>query len=175
VGVGQSEVEVAALADTTIVVLAPGMGDAIQAAKAGILEVADVFVVNKADRDGADLTVRELRAMVSHGRREDAAPGSWRQPIVTTVATTGQGLPELLDAVGAHQAWLDGDGRREQRRHRRHAAEIEALAWQTWHRQWFDGARPTGLLAGLARDVEEGRTDPYAAAAELIRTWRDTP
>ena len=175
VGVGQSEVEVAALADTTVVVLAPGMGDAIQAAKAGILEVADVFVVNKADREGADTTVRELRAMVSLGRREAAEPGSWRPPIVTTVATAGEGLSELLAAVAAHQEWLDADGRREQRRARRHAAEVEALAWQTWHTQWFDGAQPTGRLAQLAREVEEGRTDPYAAAAELIRAWRASP
>ena len=92
VGVGQSEVEVAALADTTVVLLAPGMGDGIQAAKAGILEVGDVFVVNKADRDGADATVRDLRHMISLGDRTE--PGLWRPPVVKTVAAQGLGRSE---------------------------------------------------------------------------------
>src|SRR4051812_35556887 len=93
VGVGQAEVEVASLADTTLVLVAPGMGDAIQAAKAGILEVADVFVVNKADRDGADQTVRDLRNMQALGERRE--PGDWRAPIVKTVASRGEGVDEV--------------------------------------------------------------------------------
>ena len=177
VGVGQSEVEVAALADTTVVIVAPGMGDAIQAAKAGILEVADVFVVNKADRDGADLTVRELRAMVTHGRHEaapGAEPASWRQPIVKTVASRGEGIGELLEALESHRTWLEGSGGIALRRARRHAAEVEALAWQRLHSRWFDGARPTGELADLADAVALGRLDPYAAADELLRRWRES-
>src|SRR5690349_22972125 len=91
VGVGQSEVEVMGLADTTVVLLAPGMGDGIQAAKAGILEVADVFVVNKADREGADQTVRELKHLIALGRRGSAGP-SWRLPVICTVATRADGI-----------------------------------------------------------------------------------
>ena len=101
VGVGQSEVEVAGTADTTVVLLAPGMGDGIQAAKAGILEVADVLVVNKADREGADRTVRDLRHAASMGAGAD--PGGWRVPVVRTVATDGTGVDDLLAAVEAHR------------------------------------------------------------------------
>ena len=109
VGVGQSEVEVAAAADTTVVLLAPGMGDGIQATKAGILEVGDVFVVNKADRDGAHETVRELRhalSLAADVRTRPADPDEWTQPILLTVASTGQGVPELVDALAAHRSWL---------------------------------------------------------------------
>src|SRR5205823_1126785 len=105
VGVGQAEVEVASLADTTVVLVAPGMGDAIQAAKAGILEIADIFVVNKADRDGADQVARDLRYMQSLGGRHSAA-GAWRAPIVKTVASTGDGMPDVLAALDKHREWL---------------------------------------------------------------------
>ena len=107
VGVGQSEVEVAGLADTTVVLLAPGMGDGIQAAKAGILEIGDVFVVNKADREGADQTRRELRSMITLC---DRATGSWKPPIVSTVARAGTGLDELAAALADHRAWLEETG-----------------------------------------------------------------
>src|SRR3954464_2734709 len=107
VGLGQAEVEVAATADTTLVLLAPGMGDRIQAAKAGILEVADVLVVNKADRDGADQTVRDLRAMQALGGRH-SEPGAWRPPICKTVASreTDSGIDEVLAKIEAHRQWL---------------------------------------------------------------------
>lgn len=173
VGVGQSEVEVASLADTTVVVLAPGMGDAVQAAKAGILEVADVFAVNKADRDGADLTVRELRSMIAHGRRGDER-ARWRPPVVTTIASARQGMTDLLDAIDAHQAWLAESGEHEDRRRRRLAAEIEALAWQALHGRWFDGTTPTGSLAAVVADVVDGRADPYRAAAALLAPLNET-
>lgn len=97
VGVGQSEVDVVKLADTTVVLLAPGMGDGIQAAKAGVLEIADVFVVNKADREGADATVHDLKQMISLVRREIRGP-SRRQPIVRTVASRGEGVGDLVRA-----------------------------------------------------------------------------
>src|ERR671915_505422 len=111
VGVGQSELEVASLADTTLVLLAPGMGDGIQAAKAGILEVADVLVVNKADRDGADQAVRDLRYMLSLGGRH-SEPGHWRPPIVKTVASrdTDNGIDEVLEKIEAHRQWLESSG-----------------------------------------------------------------
>src|SRR5438270_163373 len=104
VGVGQAEVEVASLADTTVVLVAPGMGDAIQAAKAGILEVADVFVVNKADREGADATARDLRHMLSLGERRD--PESWQPPIIKTVMSRGEGVDDVVAALDAHHEWL---------------------------------------------------------------------
>jgi len=104
VGVGQSEVEVAGLADTTLVLLAPGMGDGIQAAKAGILEIGDIFVVNKADREGADATVRDLRHMISLGDRSQ--PDLWRPPVLKTVAARGEGIGELMAAIDDHLAWM---------------------------------------------------------------------
>lgn len=108
VGVGQSEVEIAAQADTTVVLLAPGMGDGIQAAKAGILEIGDLFVVNKADRDGADATARELNHMLGLGEARE--PGAWRPPILKTVAARGEGVDEVVEALEKHRAWLGEHG-----------------------------------------------------------------
>jgi LAO/AO transport system kinase len=162
VGVGQSEVDIVALADTTVVLLAPGMGDGIQAAKAGILEVADVFVVNKADRDGADETVRDLKHMISLGRRQ-AGP-SWRQPIVRTVASAGQGVGELTEALDAHGEWLSSHGELSARRARRAEREIEAIAVAALRSRLGVGQE---ALAGLARRVAAGELDPYAAADRL--------
>lgn len=109
VGVGQSEVDVVNAVDTVILVLAPGAGDGVQAAKAGILEIADIYVVNKADRDGAEGVVRELRSMIGLGA---SSASSWTPTILTTTATTGQGLPELVTAVTAHQKWANESGDR---------------------------------------------------------------
>ena len=164
VGVGQAEVEVASLADTTIVLLAPGMGDAIQAAKAGILEVADVYVVNKADRDGADNTVRDLRNMISQG---DGPHGGWRPPIVKTVAARAEGVEELLDRLDEHWEWLASSGELGRRRSARAAAEIEAIAVTALRERLGDLHQGT-LLDTLADEVVAGKTDPYAAADRLV-------
>ena len=161
VGVGQSEVDIVSLADTTVVLLAPGMGDGIQAAKAGILEVADVFVVNKADRDGADQTVRDLKHMISLGRRETGP--SWRQPIVRTVASAGEGVDDLVAALDGHRDWLESHGELAARRVRRAEREIEAIAVAAL-RARLGGVRGGEALAKLAKQVAEGDTDPYAAA-----------
>ena len=169
VGVGQSEVEVAALADTTCVLLAPGMGDAVQAAKAGILEVGDVYAVNKADRDGADTTVRELRHMLSLAPSRE--PGDWRPPVVKTVASRGEGVQELLDAMEAHQAWLADTGTLAWRRRRRAAEEIEAITLAALRLRLGDLHGDTHLDA-LAAQVVEGNLDPYAAADRLIEALR---
>ena len=107
VGVGQSEVEIAGLADTTLVLLAPGMGDGIQAAKAGILEIGDIYVVNKADRDGADQVRRDLRSMLALAERPE---GAWRPPIVKTVAAKGEGLDEVAAEIARHHDWLESSG-----------------------------------------------------------------
>lgn len=164
VGVGQSEVDIVALADTTVVLLAPGMGDGIQAAKAGILEVADVFVVNKADRDGTDQTVRDLKHALSLGRRERGP--SWRQPVVRTVATLGTGVDELLTALDGHHSWLVAQGELEARRIRRAAREIEAIAVAALRARLGEVAGGEAL-DGLAKRVVAGETDPYTAADQL--------
>ncbi|HET9653886.1 MAG TPA: methylmalonyl Co-A mutase-associated GTPase MeaB [Kineosporiaceae bacterium] len=167
VGVGQSEVEVAGLADTCIVLLAPGMGDGIQAAKAGILEIGDVFVVNKADRDGADHTVRDLRHMITFGA-ETRHPGDWRPPVLKTVAARGEGIDEVVAALADHHRWAGDGGQLHRRRHRRAAGEIEAIT-VTALRERLGDLRDGHLLDDLAADVAAGRTDPYTAADRLLR------
>jgi LAO/AO transport system kinase len=164
VGVGQAEVEIASLADTTIVLLAPGMGDAIQAAKAGILEVADVYVVNKADRDGADNTVRDLRNMISQG---DGPHGGWRPPIVKTIAAKGEGVDELMQRLDEHWEWLSSSGELATRRTARAAAEIEAIALTALRERLGDLHAGTALDR-LAGEVVAGTIDPYAAADQLV-------
>lgn len=142
VGVGQSEIEIAAVADPTVVILNPGAGDAVQAAKAGLLEVADIVVVNKADRDGANQTIRDLRAEIT-------------APIVSLIAARGEGVPELVEAIDAHRR---ADSRA--RRLARARAQILSLA-QTRLRTHPD-------LHRLAESVADGRDDPYTAAERLL-------
>ncbi|WP_122261117.1 methylmalonyl Co-A mutase-associated GTPase MeaB [Ornithinimicrobium cerasi] len=170
VGVGQSEVEVAGLADTTVVLLAPGMGDGVQAAKAGILEVADVFVVNKADREGADATVRELRHMISLGDRTE--PHLWRPPVVRTVADRGEGVEEVLESLEAHRAWMEEHGELERRRQLRARHEVEALALAEL-RSRMTGLHGDGALDAAVEEVVAGRLDPYAAADRVVASLAD--
>jgi LAO/AO transport system kinase len=165
VGVGQSEVEIAAQADTSVVLLAPGMGDGIQAAKAGILEIGDVYVVNKADRDGADATARELNHMLGLG--ESRGPGDWRPPIVRTVASRSEGIDEVVEALEKHRAWMDERGVLADRRRERAAGEIENIAL-TALRARIGDLRGDQHLSALAQRVCEGALDPYAAADDLI-------
>ena len=160
VGVGQSEIDVAAACDSCAVLFAPGMGDGIQAAKAGIIEIADLFVVNKADRDGTSSLVRELRTTV--GLPE---PGGWRVPIVQAVATTRAGIDELWATVVEHRSWAEASGAWEQRRLARAGAEIQALALGQLRRRL---STATGPAARLAAAVRDGSLDPYTAADELV-------
>ncbi|MDF1603793.1 methylmalonyl Co-A mutase-associated GTPase MeaB [Nocardioides sp. YIM 152315] len=169
VGVGQSEVEIAGLADTTMVLLAPGMGDGIQAAKAGILEIGDLYVVNKADRDGAEQVRRDLRSMLALADRTDDA---WRPPIVMTVAQQGQGLDEVVGELDRHRAWLASSGELARRRTRRARDEIEAIAVTALRARWGD-VHGRSELDELATAVVEGETDPYAAADELLDAFAD--
>ena len=167
VGVGQSEVEIAAQADTTVVLLAPGMGDGIQAAKAGILEIGDVYVVNKADRDGADATARELNHMLALGERR--GPGDWRQPIVKTVAARGEGISEVVEALEKHRAYLAETGLLLARRRARAAAEIEAIALGVLRSRYGSvHGGPDSPLRRLAERVASGELDPFTAADELL-------
>ncbi|HEX3297956.1 MAG TPA: methylmalonyl Co-A mutase-associated GTPase MeaB [Nocardioides sp.] len=164
VGVGQSEVEIAGLADTTLVLLAPGMGDGIQAAKAGILEIGDVYVINKADRDGADTLRRELRSMLALAER---AEGDWRPPILKTVASTNDGLDAVATEIDRHHDWLESSGELAVRRTRRARDEIEAIALTALRARWGD-VHGRSELDDLAQQVAAGESDPYAAAETLL-------
>ncbi|MFI2615568.1 methylmalonyl Co-A mutase-associated GTPase MeaB [Streptomyces sp. NPDC018584] len=165
VGVGQSEVDIASQADTSVVLLAPGMGDGIQAAKAGILEIGDVYVVNKADRDGADATARELNHMLGLG--ESRGPGDWRPPIVKTVAARGEGIDEVVEALEKHRAWMEERGVLAERRAARAAREVETIA-VTALRERIGSLHGDRRLSALSERIVAGELDPYAAADELV-------
>jgi LAO/AO transport system kinase len=160
VGVGQAEVAIAALADSVVVLLAPGMGDAIQAAKAGILEVADMFVVNKADKPDTQQVVRDLRNMLALADRKT---DDWKPPIITTVAMKGEGIEELVSSLDAHWSWLNSSGELAQRRQARAREEITALAFAA-----LRGRLSAGRVDALARQVADGSLDPFQAAEELV-------
>ncbi len=166
VGVGQAEVEVAGLADTTLVALAPGFGDAVQVAKAGILEVADVFVVNKADRDGAEVVARDLRQMLHLG---EATP--WQVPVLLTVAERGDGVGQLVEAIAAHRAHLASSGELERRRRHRAAREIEEVALADLRTELGELGHGEALDT-LAEQVAAGKLGPYSAADQLLADVR---
>ncbi|MBN2114592.1 MAG: methylmalonyl Co-A mutase-associated GTPase MeaB [Acidimicrobiia bacterium] len=161
VGVGQDEVEVADAADTTVVVVTPGWGDGVQAAKAGILEIGDVFVVNKADRPGVDDAVADLRTMLAMGGERP-----WAPPILTTVASRGAGVTEVLDAVLAHRAHLEAGGLEEGRRQRRRGELRSALAAALARRSAAAADSPEHRR--LVALVEAGQLDPWTAAEHLL-------
>jgi LAO/AO transport system kinase len=165
VGVGQVEVEVAGKADTTVVVVNPGWGDAVQANKAGLLEVADVFAINKADRDGVEGTRRDLNAMLD---LTEFAVGEWRPSVTATVATTGEGVNELVDAVGAHRAAGEASGETAQRREVRRREELREIVERRLE------MRAREVCSGpewdaLEQRVMKGALDPWSAADEMLR------
>jgi LAO/AO transport system kinase len=163
VGVGQVEVEIAAKADTTIVVVNPGWGDAVQANKAGLLEIADVFTINKADRPGVDQTRRDLELMLDLSNL-----GDWRPPIVVTVALSGDGVPALWQAVLDHRAYTEKSGVLLERRQRRLREELRGIIVSRLD------ARARQLCGGdqfdrLETEVLGRQLDPWSAADELLR------
>lgn len=164
VGVGQDEVDIARLADVTLVVLVPGMGDDVQSLKAGIMEIADIFVINKADRDGADRVEREIRALQSIGGQVD----SWTAPIVKTIATTGEGVDDLLGAIGQMKKWLESEGHLQERRKVYWRERIEEMVRQGLLKQ----ARTHGLTSEEftrhAERIAAGQEDPYRLVPELV-------
>jgi len=168
VGVGQAEVEVAGLADTTLVVLAPGFGDSVQVAKAGILEAADIFVVNKADKEGGDTVARDLRQMLHLG---EARP--WSVPVVKTVAERGDGVDELVERIAEHGAHLAAAGGQAERRRRRSAREIEEIALADLRAELGELGRGE-TLEKLAELVATGELGPYAAADQLLERVRQS-
>jgi LAO/AO transport system kinase len=161
VGVGQAEVAIASLADSVVVLLAPGMGDAVQAAKAGILEVADIFMVNKADKPDAQQVVRDLRNMLALGTFEQG----WKPPIITATAAQGpkdEGIAELVTRLDAHWTWLTESGELERRRRARAREEITALAFAALR------DRVARSVDELAAGVADGKLDPFQAADEIL-------
>jgi LAO/AO transport system kinase len=159
VGVGQDEVEVTAQADTVVVVVTPGWGDGVQAAKAGVLEIGDVFVVNKADRPGADETASDLEAMLALG-----GDTPWTPPIIPTVATDAEGVDALWAAIEAHREHMGSDGVAEARRIRR-LAELEVGVAEVFRRRAAEVVRDGGHLVAA---VEAGEMDPWTAARRLV-------
>jgi len=193
VGVGQTELEITAAADTVIVVLVPESGDAIQAMKAGLMEIADIFVVNKADRPGADRLLKEIRQAIHlragsamrdvpahHGvdlsrvmkkeRTEDAAPatGGWTIPVLRTVAQSGEGVPELLDAVALHRTWLVESGELENRRRDRARTRIRDVVDRELRRiAWSAASSAEHVERGLD-EIVEGQATPYSVARAIV-------
>jgi LAO/AO transport system kinase len=162
VGVGQVEVDVASATDTTVVVVNPGWGDAIQANKAGLLEIADLFVINKADRDGVRETRRDLEGML-----DLTAPGDWRPPIVETVASTGEGIDSLWTAIADHRAYLDASGLLDKLRRERLEREFHQILVARLERKILDLHGSSGY-AGVIESLASGELDPYDAADRLL-------
>jgi LAO/AO transport system kinase len=164
VGVGQSELDVANSADTTAVVVVPESGDAVQAMKAGLMEIADVLVVNKADREGAEQMARELRVALEL-KPEDG----WRPPVVMSVATENRGVDEILAAVGAHRAYLEESGELAARRRARVRRQLEELLAYEFKRACRAAPDYEESLASVIAEVQEGRLTPYEASARIFR------
>lgn len=174
VGVGQVEVEVAGAADTTVVVVNPGWGDRVQANKAGLMEIAEVFVVNKADRDGADQTVADLQGMLDLTRPGDdgsggdaAGAGGWRPPVIATVGTTGQGTDELWEAIGRHRAHLEASGELVRRRRARLRDELASVVAQRLRAE-AEARLDAADRDALEADLLARRIDPWAAADRVL-------
>ncbi len=195
VGAGQNEIDIVRTADTVAVLVPPGSGDDIQTLKAGILEIADIFVVNKADRPGADRTVQELRDMLHLGSgtatsggghhgvgamdeadwgddedgREPDQHEEWTPPIVETVATTGDGVEEFIAALAAHQRYLVDSGTLAEMSRRRYAEEIRTLLREDVHTLLETELEAAGGIDHLADAVRNGETDPYTIADQLLQ------
>lgn len=174
VGVGQGEVDVVRVADTVVVVTAPGLGDEVQAIKAGIMEIGDVFVVNKADREGAERAAAELESMLRLGeeaRGRPAAPGAgptWTPRVLRVSAERGDGIDTLVAALEEHAAWLRDSGALAERRRGAREAEILEIMKARLVRYVLDEARLAGRFRAALEAVERRRLDPYAAAEELL-------
>ena len=164
VGVGQEEVEVVRVVDTVCLVTVPGLGDDIQAIKAGVLEIADVLVVNKADRPGADETARDLAQMLTLGKLRT----EWKPPIVRTVAATGEGVPELVSSIERHRAWAIASGERERRRRGAARVEVEELLREALVKRLRDHVGDDRVERAVSR-VADRKLDPYAAVEELLQ------
>ncbi|MBI2186405.1 MAG: methylmalonyl Co-A mutase-associated GTPase MeaB [Acidobacteria bacterium] len=164
VGVGQDEVDIARTADVTVVVFVPGTGDDVQALKAGIMEIADVFVVNKADREGGD---RLVQAIAANQALQTWTADAWRPPILKTVATTGEGIPQLWGAIGEYRARHPRDGTRRRARHGQRLRELLAARFL----DHLERTLPPGELDRVVDRIAAGEIDPYSAADELVEQY----
>lgn len=164
VGTGQAEVEVVGAADTVAIVLVPGLGDAVQTMKAGIMEIGEIFVVNKADQGDPDRTVAEIKMMLGL----KPAPNAWRPPVLKTVATSGEGTDQVLAAVDAHRRYLREGGLLEQKRRQRRRAEILRIVEARARDKLLQMAARGGRLEELADRVHAGELDPYTAAEQIL-------
>ena len=193
VGAGQNEIDVVKTADTVMVLVPPGSGDDVQMLKAGILEIGDVFVVNKADLDGADRTVQELREMLEyrdggvpgtaghHGptdvgeqdQDDDAEEETWSPPIVETVAPNGEGVDELLGVLSDHQSYLDRSGQREHVTRTRYASEIRTLVREDVNDLVAAEIKQQGGMDSFVDGVVSRETDPYSVADRVVEPIAD--
>jgi LAO/AO transport system kinase len=164
VGVGQSEVDIVKAADTTVVVLVPGLGDDIQAIKAGILEIGDIFAINKADRDGAEKLKTELEMMLDL----DQVKSGWRPPIKPTVASAGTGIDELIGTIEGHIGYLGSSGELVRRRSARTENELFALIEEYISRHIHKKIAASGQLAALVASIERREKDPYSVATAIL-------
>lgn len=194
VGVGQTELEITGAADTVVVVLVPESGDGIQAMKAGLMEIADVFVINKADRPGADRLLKEVRVALNlrsghgasdvpahHGvdyskvrRRETsedpepATPGGWKIPVLKTVAQSGEGIPQLIEALESHRVWLEGSGELERRRRARAAIRVRDVVDRAFQRIAWSDPEIAVILEGSLGEVAGGEETPYSIGERIL-------
>ncbi|NLO55637.1 MAG: methylmalonyl Co-A mutase-associated GTPase MeaB [Thermovirga sp.] len=162
VGVGQSEIDIVKIADTVALLLVPGMGDDIQIMKAGIMEIADVFIVNKADRDGSERVVREVNIML-----DLQAGKEWRPPVIPTVAESGEGIENAAESLSEHKRYLAGSAEGKRRKRRRLRLEVEEIVKReiakVAEKAWDDH-----ITAGILEDLDLRRTDPYSVADDLL-------
>ena len=171
VGAGQSEVDIVNSAYTSIVILVPGMGDEIQAIKAGILEIGDIFVVNKSDKEGADRTVMELEMML------DLNPdkSGWMPPIIKTIASKGEGIGELLDSIECHREYLKSNNRLKKRQDSRNEAELLDVLSYKINKYLLDNIKQSGSYDDLLKKVCKQKIDIYSAADEILKIlWKKT-
>jgi len=166
VGVGQSELDIVEAADTTVVVLVPESGDSIQAMKAGLMEIADIFVMNKADREGAERAIREISAMLELGVHKD-----WKPPVVPTVAVRNEGIDELMEKIDAHRRYLEEKGLLAAKRRERFVNAVHALVSLRLKQDFWDEPAEA-LLSQHIAGLDEHKTSPYRAAKQLIESWR---
>ncbi len=196
VGVGQSELAVTTMADTTVLVLVPESGDGIQALKSGIMEIADVYAVNKADRPGATNLAREIESAIAirqgrayrgmrghHGasgisrgdgpERPAARPDQWTPPVLLTVASTGAGVSDLVGVLDRHHAWAEAQGTLQERRRRRFAARTREVVDRALHRHVWNETRAEAILQDRLGEVVAGRLSPYGLADEILAGLKD--